>query len=128
MCLKIKSRENIHKIITIYEIEVLKSYKGTKKEKRSICVIGGLKEYKLIDQYNLMISAQIYTPDTGIKVIDEFRTLKIGESYLFLTADLGGTYDYIVNSEQFAFGTIDTGTSEEFNYHKVKDFVKSDYS
>ena len=112
-------------LYTVYEVEVSKTYKGTEKDKRSFCVVGGLDHYKLEDQYDLMSSAQIYTPDMGIKVIDEFRTLNIGESYLFLTADNGGTYDYIVNANQFAFETNDTVVSDGFNYQKVKDYVLS---
>ena len=60
---------------------------------------------------------------TGIQVIREFEHLKIGESYLFLTVDLGGTYNYIVNADQFAFEENGDKKSEAFGYSEIKTFV-----
>ncbi|NLZ70643.1 MAG: hypothetical protein GX907_04845 [Clostridiaceae bacterium] len=57
-----------------------------------------------VEQCNLLKSAGIYNENTGIYVLSGFEPLRIGESYLFFTVDLGGLYSHIVNQYQFAYG------------------------
>ena len=111
------------RLYTVYEIDVTDSYKKAESSKMYVCVSTGFEGYKEAEQRDLMISAEIYNKNTGIQVIREFEHLKIGESCLFLTVDLGGTYNYIVNADQFAFEENGDKKSEAFGYSEIKTFV-----
>lgn len=111
------------RLYTVYEIDVTDSYKKAESNKMYVCVSTGFEGYKEAEQRDLMKSAGIYNESTGIQVVREFRHLQIGQSYLFLTVDLGGTYNYIVNADQFAFDKSVAEKSETFGYLEIKTFV-----
>ena len=94
------------RLYTVYEIDVTDSYKKAESNKMYVCVSTGFEGYKEAEQRDLMKSAGIYNESTGIQVVREFGHLQIGQSYLFLTVDLGGTYNYIVNADQFNDGYL----------------------
>ena len=111
------------RLYTVYEIDVTDSYKKAESNKMYVCVSTGFEGYKEAEQRDLMKSAGIYNESTGIQVVREFGHLQIGQSYLFLTVDLGGTYNYIVNADQFAFDKSVAEKSETFGYLEIKTFV-----
>lgn len=110
-------------LYTVYEIDVTDSYKKVESNKMHVCVGTGFEGYKEAEQRDLMKSAGIYNENTGIQVLRDFEHLQIGQSYLFLTVDLGGTYNYIVNPDQFAFDKSVAEKSETFGYLEIKTFV-----
>lgn len=120
---KVTEDKTYLRLYTVYEIDVTDSYKNAKASKKYVCVCTGLEGYKEAEQRNLMKSAEIYNDDIGIGVLREFEPLEVGASYLFLTVDLGGTYDYIVNVDQFAYIKNGNKNTEGFEYSEVKSFI-----
>ena len=110
-------------LYTVYEIDVTNSYKRAESDKMYVCVGTGLEGYKEVEQCELMKSAGIYNESTGIQVVRGFEPLQIGDSRLFLTVDLGGTYNYIINADQFAFDKDDVEKSGSFGYSEIKAFT-----
>ncbi len=114
------------RLYTVYKIEVSDFYKGNKKEIMYIGVMSGKKGYKEAEQYEVMKNSGILNEGVGILVLNENVPLEIGESYLFLTGNLGGTYNEIINIDQFAFPINKTETSDEFNYNKIVEYIQNE--
>lgn len=107
-------------LYTIYEIEVNDMYKGISTSKIYIKVLGGRQGYKEADQRAKMKEFGIYSEKNGIMVLEGIRSLNVGESYLFLTAEQIGAYHSIVNGTQFVYDITDAEKTNTFGYNEIK--------
>ncbi len=115
-------------LCTVYEVEVTDFYKGGPKDKMYFCISGGIKdEDRFTEQYRVMYNAGIYDEQRGVPVSREEILLNVGETYLFLTNNTGGTYQVIINSTQFAFKPDDTPTGN-FTCSQIRDFLLNEKS
>ena len=110
-------------LYTIYEVEMIASYKGVNDGKAYIKVEGGIQGFKEAEQCEVMQKAGVFDENTGIRVCDSFAPLTLGDTYLFLTNKRATTYHTIINTDQFAFKLGDTDENEMFTYEKVKSYV-----
>lgn len=98
-----KSSNTSRMLYTIYTVEVQESYKGDSLSKTQICKIGGLNNYRVKEQYDLMDISGILSQYSGIPVCDDHCSLAVGNTYLFCTSRTIGDFDYIINPTQFAY-------------------------
>ena len=68
---------------TIYEIDIITSYKGKYSEKTQIRMLGGIIDYRTEEQ--LSISKEIEDFNGRITIVEGMPEINIGETYLFVT-------------------------------------------
>lgn len=98
-----KSTSTSRMLYTIYTVEVQESYKGDNASKIKICKTGGLNNYRVKEQYDLMNISGMLSQYSGIPVCDDECSLAVGKEYLFCTSRTAGDFDYIINPTQFAY-------------------------
>ena len=90
-------------LYTIYEIEIIESYKGNPVERQYIAVMGGVPGYNEPMQIQALKDCGIYDENAEIPVLANSEVLEMGVEYLFAASDLGVDYLRIPNPEQYAF-------------------------
>ncbi len=69
---------------TIYDLEIITSYKGGVFYPAQIRTDGGLKDYRVEEQLEVMRSGNAYHYGNGIPIMEGIPEIKIGEIYLFV--------------------------------------------
>lgn len=110
-------------LYTIYEVDIIDVYKGANADKAYIMVMGGMAGYKENEQCKAMDKFGIFNEDIGISVLDNVDSLKIGDSYLFLTNLNTSKYHTIVNNTQFAYNINNSSQPTAFAYESIKKYV-----
>lgn len=88
------------KLYTIYEIEVTNVYKGEPGTSVQIAILGGMRGYKEMEQYELLTACG-WTPNC-IPKLSKAKYLEIGKSYLFPTTGEKDGYHSSLCPAQFA--------------------------
>ena len=86
-------------------------------------VMGGMAGYKEYEQCKAMDKFGIFNEDIGISVLDNVDSLKIGDSYLFLTNLNTSKYHTKVNNTQFAYNINNSSQPTAFAYESIKKYV-----
>ena len=68
-------------LYTIYDIDVIETYKGQTNSSISIRAIGGIKDYRAKEQFNLLKEANAH--EMGITIWSGNPKMGVGETYLF---------------------------------------------
>lgn len=110
-------------LYTVYEVEIINTYKGVNDGKAYIKVEGGIQGFKEAEQCQVMQNAGVFDENLGIVVSESFEPLTVGDTYLFLTNKRASTYHTIINDTQFAFRIENTGKNDMFTYEEVKAHV-----
>ena len=90
-------------LYTIYEIEVMDTYKGNSVERQYIAIGGGIPGYNVSAQIQALKDCGVYDKNPYIPMMAEHRAFELGVEYLFAASDLGVGYLLIPNPEQCAF-------------------------
>lgn len=98
-----KSISTSRMLYTIYTVEVQQNYKGNNISKTQICKIGGLNNYRIKEQYDLLDISGMLSQYSGIPVSDDDCSLAVGNTYLFCTSRTVGDFEHIINPTQFAY-------------------------
>lgn len=106
-------------LYTIYDVEVLTSYKGTASGTIKIRLIGGLKDIYLNEQ----IAALTGSDEREIPVVVGMPKMEIGESYLFVLYQYEDTMPTPVNPEQGMYKLDDPLEKDVFSYVSPKDII-----
>ncbi|MCL2508204.1 MAG: hypothetical protein FWF05_03405 [Oscillospiraceae bacterium] len=76
-----KTEERHRRLWTIYDINILTAYKGSESSSLKIKTDGGLKDYRVEEQLELI--KDLTPPNNIIAVSGETSMIKMGETYLF---------------------------------------------
>ena len=96
-------------LYTVYEIAVLRTYKGNTHIVEKVRLRGGVPDQKKEEQKNVLEQAGLYDPEKGIPLVKgDYKHVKLGESYLFCVGGNDGEektalspYHFAVPEEQF---------------------------
>lgn len=115
-----ESSENSEsEICTIYHVDVITSYKGCSEEKLQIRMEGGLKNYMVDEQIEVL-------KEYGGNVINFLADppkIELGEEYLFVLGQFEDTLPCIINSMQTAFPLNDRTSKEEYSKASIDDII-----
>ncbi|MBD5158483.1 MAG: hypothetical protein HDT13_12720 [Butyrivibrio sp.] len=106
-------------LYTIYDVEVLTSYKGTASGTIKIRLIGGLKDIYLNEQ----LAALTGSDGREIPVVVGMPKMEIGENYLFVLYQYEDTMPTPVNPEQGMYKLDDPLEKDVFAYVSPKDII-----
>lgn len=92
-------------LYTIYNVEILTTYKGVTTNDIKIRVMGGMVEYEIDYQLQVMEDGKTYARDNGIPIWDGYQKVQceIGQSYLFILKQFDTGYPTIINLEQAVY-------------------------
>ncbi|MBQ7699911.1 MAG: hypothetical protein IJT49_06175 [Clostridia bacterium] len=102
-----ESTDNTRMLYTVYTVEVKNNYKGETGKTVKIARIGGIKGYKMEDQYMLMeLSGLLDTTSKSIPVYSsKCASPAEGNEYLFCTSRKVTDFDFVINPSQFVHST-----------------------
>ncbi len=102
---------NIH---TVYTVSVSKNFKGDTPDTFNILKPGGLKNYKLKEQYDLWVNSGVNNNSTAIPICGEdSEALEFNKTYLFCTScAVDNNTSNIINPRQFAYAA-DSGEADD---------------
>ena len=104
-------------LCTLYEVEIITSYKGDASDVTYFRVLGGLRDYRTDEQLQIMKENNAYNWEFGIPVFsgDEEQKYDIGETYLFVMHKYeGGSAPTILNPWQSVYGLSEPSKSQDF--------------
>lgn len=115
-----ESSENSEsEICTIYHVDVITPYKGCSEEKLQIRMVGGLKDYLVDEQIEVLKEHG----GNAINILSDPPKIELGEEYLFVLAQFEGTLPCIINSMQTAFPLNDRTSKEKYSNASVNDII-----
>ena len=96
-------------LYTIYTVEISQTYKGDTTDITKIRVMGGMVDYNIDTQLEVMESGNAFAKENGIPILDNYYKVqcKIGNSYLFTLRQFETGYPTIMNVDQSVFDLID---------------------
>ena len=96
-------------IYTVYEVNVIESYKGNKSGITKIRLMGGMENYHTETQMELMKQYHVHDENLGIPIWADTNKTKceIGGKYLFILYEFETGYPTFVNLEQSVFALTD---------------------
>ena len=98
-------------LYTIYEVDVITTYKGETSKISSFSIDGGIKDYRAKEQYELMKKYKAEFWEWGIPVHNNHPEYQIGEIYLFALIRLVDTLPpTVINLNQSGY-TLDDPTN-----------------
>lgn len=111
-------------LYTIYSVEVAEVYKGEADGNMKVRVMGGMVNYKVEEQLEVMNEGQSFNRELGISIWDEFYKAQctIDEYYLFVLKQFDTGYPTILNVEQSIYSLTEPtkkhaiGNSEKVYY------------
>lgn len=112
-------------LYTIYEFKVSNSYKGRNAGTVCVRVPGGIKGYKVSQQYNAMVQAGVKKEDIRINSMSGFTPPTVGETYLVVAKDLGGSYLNILTQYHFVFSPSRENKISKFGHEEIKAFFQA---
>ena len=94
------SKSNLRMLYTVYTISVKNSLKGDKFEEVKIYRMGGLRDYKINEQYGKIKESGLFEKYQGIPLLycNNYISPVLEREYLFCTNE----WDYAINPTQFA--------------------------
>lgn len=110
-------------LCTVYDVDVITSYKGGAKEKLRIIKYNGLKDYEVDKQRELV-------GEHPIPVLENPVEINIGEEYLFVLSQsmsqssTGDTMTCLVNNSQGYFRTDQPTVKERFSQASLNDIIE----
>ncbi|NLZ82336.1 MAG: hypothetical protein GX915_01565, partial [Clostridiales bacterium] len=108
-------------LYTIYDIDVITSYKGDSFEPIKIRALGGLE--------NLYIKEQLKALEEETKKLITFvkgrPNITIDETYLFVLSQYEETMPTLVNMEQGVYDTRDPHKKDWYSFFSAKDIISS---
>lgn len=109
-------------LCTVYDIDVITSYKGDKKKNVKIITYNGLEDYRVSEQAELMGTAA----ERGIPVLEKPDDINPGSEYLFLLSqpdyDKSGML-HLINHSQGVFRTDKPTVKERYSQASLNDIV-----
>lgn len=112
-------------LCTVYDVDVMKSYKGDVRKNVRIIMYNGLEGYRIDEQTDLMGRAA----GRGIPVLENPVDISIGEEYLFMLSQstsqsgTGGAMTCLLNHSQGFFRTDQPTVKERFSNASLNDIV-----
>lgn len=106
-------------LCTIYHVDVITPYKGCSEEKLQIRMVGGLKDYLVDEQIEVLKEHG----GNAINILSDPPKIELGEEYLFVLAQFEGTLPCIINSMQTAFPLNDRTSKEKYSNASVNDII-----
>ena len=106
----------VFELVTVYDLDVLTTYKGEGDKVTQIRMMGGLRDYRVEEQLSVM-------KEYGLEYITVARgapEIKIGETYLFILSQIETTLPTPMNLHQCIYNLRDP--FEKNLYHK-EDFI-----
>lgn len=96
-------------LYTIYNVEVLTTYKGDTTNISKVRVMGGLVGYEVEKQLQVMEEGKTFARENGIPIWDSYQKVQgeVGESYLFVLKQFDTGYPTIINLEQAIYNLDD---------------------
>lgn len=104
---------------TIYEMEVLTSYKGNVSGTLQVRVSGGQKDIYVEEQ----LAALGEYADEGIPLIADMPFIEVGKTYLFLLCQYKDAMPTLVNAGQGVFDIDDPLGKEPYSGASLKDII-----
>lgn len=101
--------EYARELYTIYNVEVVTSYKGDTTKVSKIRVMGGMVDYEAEQQLQVMEEGEAFAIEAGIPIWDNYEKVQceLGGTYLFVLKQFDTGYPTIVNLEQAVFSVDD---------------------
>ena len=92
-------------LYTIYSVDVITSYKGDTTNISKVRVMGGMVDYKVDEQLEIMNRGESFKRDLGIPIWDNFYKAQCNEDeyYLFVLCQFDTGYPTILNLEQAVY-------------------------
>ena len=96
-------------LYTIYTVEISQTYKGDTTDVTKIRVMGGVVDYNIDTQLEVMEIGNAFGKENGIPILDNYYKVqcKIGNSYLFTLRQFETGYPTIMNVDQSVFDLND---------------------
>ena len=121
-----KTEERHRGLNTIYDIEISTSYKGGASKSMQVRMMGGIMNYRVEEQVQVMRDNNAWRWDEGIPVWENYAEYKIGETYLFVVKQNGNRPAYVMNLDQSAYNLHNPfkkhtiGNHDEIEYYSGK--------
>ena len=92
-------------LYTIYTVEISQTYKGDTTDVTKIRVMGGVVDYNIDTQLEIMENGNALGKENGIPILDNYYKVQcnIGNSYLFTLRQFETGYPTIMNVDQSVF-------------------------
>lgn len=92
-------------LYTIYTVEISQTYKGDTTDITKIRVMGGVVDYNIDTQLEVMENGNAFGKENGIPILDNYYKVQcnIGNSYLFTLRQFETGYPTIMNVDQSVF-------------------------
>ena len=82
-------------LYTVYEIAVIRTYKGNTSFIEKVCLMGGVPDQRKEEQKKVLEQVGIYDPDKGIPLVKgDTKHVKLNETYLFCVQGEDGEKKY----------------------------------
>ncbi len=108
-----------HSLYTIYDVEVITSYKGKTSDTIQFRMMGGRKDMLTNEQLTTLGQDSV----KGISIMDDMPEIQIGESYLLALYQYQDTIPTLINVEQGIFDTREPLTKDSYSNVSLKDVV-----
>lgn len=106
---------------TIYDIEVLTSYKGFSSETIKVRVLGGMEGVYLKEQLAVLGNRA----SEGISLLEGMPEMEIGQTYLFVLYQYEDTMPTLINVEQGIYEIDAPLEKDEYSYVSPKEIISS---
>lgn len=104
---------------TIYDIDVITSYKGDSLKNIKVRMLGGQKAVFVEEQ----LAALGEDAEKGIPILEGMPEIKIGETYLFVLYQYKDTMPTLVNVGQGAYEIHDPLAKDQYSFVSPKDII-----
>lgn len=104
---------------TIYDIDVITSYKGDSLKNIKVRMLGGQKAVFVEEQ----LAALGEDAENGIPILEGMPEIKIGETYLFVLYQYKDTMPTLVNVGQGAYEIHDPLAKDQYSFVSPKDII-----
>ena len=96
-------------LYTIYTVEISQTYKGDTTDITKIRIMGGVVDYNIDTQLEVMEIGNAFAKENGIPILDNYYKVqcKIGNSYIFTLRQFETGYPTIMNVDQSVFDLND---------------------
>ena len=78
-----ETEERNYELYTIYDVDVITSYMGEASKSTQVRMCGGLMDYRVEEQLEVMKVGNAWGSDYGIPIMEGSKRFEIGETYLF---------------------------------------------
>jgi hypothetical protein len=104
---------------TIYDVDVITSYKGDSLENIKVRMLGGQKGVRVEEQ----LAALGEDAENGIPIMEGMPEIKIGETYLFVLYQYKDTMPTLVNVGQGVYELHDPLAKDQYSFVSPKDII-----